>query len=118
MYSAIILAAGSGTRLGLGYNKLLYKIDDKTIIEKTVEVFKNDNDCHETILVISKDDEMTMKELCIFTEGFREPVGGVNRYRRKIAISLPSRLCKESLICVVEYGCPVIGFELSRVRER
>lgn len=63
MYSAVILAAGSGTRLGLGYNKLLYKIDDKTIIEKTVNVFKKDIDCKEIILVISKDDEYSMKKL-------------------------------------------------------
>ena len=40
--------------------------------------------------------QMTMTELCVFTEGFREPMVGVNRYGRKIAISLLSRLCKES----------------------
>ena len=42
---------------------------------------------------------MTVKELCIFTEGFREPVVGVNRYGWKIAISLLSRLCKELHTC-------------------
>ena len=52
MYSAVILAAGSGTRLGLGYNKLLYKLDEETIIEKTVSVFEKDIDCKEIILVI------------------------------------------------------------------
>ena len=38
---------------------------------------------------------MTVKELCFFSEGFREPVVGVNRYGWKVAISLLSRLCKE-----------------------
>lgn len=63
MYSAVILAAGSGTRLGLGYNKLLYKLDDQTIIEKTVSVFEKDIDCKEIILVISKNDEQVMKDI-------------------------------------------------------
>ena len=63
MYSAVILAAGSGTRLGLGYNKLLYRLDDQTIIEKTVSVFENDNDCKEIILVISRNDEEKMKDI-------------------------------------------------------
>lgn len=63
MYSAVILAAGSGTRLGLGYNKLLYKLENQTIIEKTVSVFEMDKDCKEIILVISKADEEAMKGL-------------------------------------------------------
>ena len=62
---------------------------------------------------------MTVKELCFFTEGFREPVVGVNRYGRKIAISLLSRLYEECfLACVVEYGCPVIGFGLKDMSPR
>ena len=62
-YSAVILAAGSGTRVGLGYNKLLYKIDEETIIEKTVKVFEQDASCSEIILVISKNDEKDMRSL-------------------------------------------------------
>ena len=37
---------------------------------------------------------MTVTELCFFSEGFREPVVGANRYGGKLAISLPSRLCE------------------------
>ncbi len=37
-YSAMILAAGSGQRCGLGYNKLLYRFDDgETILEKVLK---------------------------------------------------------------------------------
>ncbi|MGN1344242.1 MAG: 2-C-methyl-D-erythritol 4-phosphate cytidylyltransferase [Traorella sp.] len=77
MYSAIILAAGSGTRLNLGYNKLLYQIDEETIIEKTVNVFKNDSDCDEIILVISPNDEIKMKEL--FKNSVKYTYGGSTR---------------------------------------
>ena len=77
MYSAVILAAGSGTRLGLGYNKLLYKIDGKTIIEKTVSVFRNDDDCQEIVLVISPNDEYSMKK--IFGDRVKYTFGGSTR---------------------------------------
>ncbi|MFV0499699.1 MAG: IspD/TarI family cytidylyltransferase [Bacilli bacterium] len=40
MKTVIILAAGSGSRCNLGYNKLLYKISNKMLIEYTLEKFK------------------------------------------------------------------------------
>ena len=36
---AIILAAGSGRRLGLGYNKMLLKLGDRTVLEHTLLAF-------------------------------------------------------------------------------
>ena len=32
-YSAVVVAAGKGTRMNLGYNKVYYKIDDRCILE-------------------------------------------------------------------------------------
>ncbi len=55
--SLIILAAGKGTRVELGYNKLLYKINKKTILEHTIDIFKNIEIFNEIIIVISKEDE-------------------------------------------------------------
>lgn len=55
-YSVIIPCAGSGKRMNLGYNKLLYRLDDETVIEKTVNIFKNEANCIQIILVVSKDD--------------------------------------------------------------
>lgn len=76
-YSAVILAAGSGLRVGLGYNKLLYKLDEETIIEKTVKVFENDKDCQEIILVISQSDSESMKN--IFKNRVSYVYGGATR---------------------------------------
>lgn len=59
MYSLIIVAAGSGSRCGLGYNKLLYKINGKTLIEYTVSKFS----CDDITLVVSNEDEEIMKSL-------------------------------------------------------
>lgn len=76
-YSAIILAAGSGNRMGLGFNKLLYSLDHQTIIEKTVQVFEQDQDCTQIILVISNQDLIQMKQL--FHERVEYVIGGAQR---------------------------------------
>lgn len=50
---AVILAGGSGERLGLGYPKQFAKVAGKTILEHTVEVFQGHDEIDE-ILVVSK----------------------------------------------------------------
>ncbi|WP_088044580.1 2-C-methyl-D-erythritol 4-phosphate cytidylyltransferase [Bacillus sp. EAC] len=55
-YKVIIPAAGSGSRMGAGFNKLFLKIKNTPIIELTIRVFGEDKACNEIILSI-KDDE-------------------------------------------------------------
>lgn len=51
-YSVIIVAAGSGTRMKLGYNKVYAKLKDgRSILETTISVFLNDSDCSQIIVV-------------------------------------------------------------------
>lgn len=64
-YTALIVAAGSGSRVGLGYNKLLYKFEDgRTILEQTVSIFMEDQRCKQIIVVSSSDDMETFTKLC------------------------------------------------------
>lgn len=63
MYSAVITAAGSGTRAGLGYNKMLYKMDGVTLIEKSVAIFANNSLFDDIIVTVSKNDLDTYKQL-------------------------------------------------------
>lgn len=45
-YSTIIVAAGRGERMKLGFNKVYAKLEDgKTILEHAMEVFLQDEDC-------------------------------------------------------------------------
>ena len=55
MFSVIIPAAGSGSRTSLGYNKLLYKFGNITILEKTISAFFRD-DVDKIIIATSKED--------------------------------------------------------------
>lgn len=64
-YTALVVAAGSGSRVGLGYNKLLYKFENgKTILEETVSIFMKDERCKQIIVVSSSDDMETFTRLC------------------------------------------------------
>ncbi|MGN1389113.1 MAG: 2-C-methyl-D-erythritol 4-phosphate cytidylyltransferase [Bulleidia sp.] len=60
-YSAVIVAAGSGTRMKLGYNKAYYRLDDRTILEHTMDIFLSDPDCCEVVVVT--DSETFRKEI-------------------------------------------------------
>lgn len=59
-YSCVIVAAGSGSRTGLTYNKVFHKIDNKTVIEHSVANFNKDKDCKQIVIVVN------LKELNIF----------------------------------------------------
>ncbi len=56
-YSVLIVAAGSGTRMNLGFNKVYAVMKNgKTILETTISVFKKDPDCNEIIVVTDRED--------------------------------------------------------------
>lgn len=51
-YAAVIVAAGSGTRMKLGYNKVYAKMrDERTILNHTLDVFRADRDCIQIVIV-------------------------------------------------------------------
>jgi 2-C-methyl-D-erythritol 4-phosphate cytidylyltransferase len=54
--TAIILAAGSGKRTGLKYNKVLYEINGKKLIDYSIDKFKEFPSINEIILVVSPDE--------------------------------------------------------------
>ncbi len=78
MYSVIILAAGKGTRLNLGYNKVLYQIKNKTILEYSVDFFLQDQDFTEIVIVVNKHDEIQIKEL-FNSKNIKIAYGGITR---------------------------------------
>ena len=45
-YSALVLAAGSGSRMKLGYNKIFYELSDgRTVLDHALEIFREDERC-------------------------------------------------------------------------
>lgn len=62
-YSVVVVAAGKGTRMGLDYNKLFVEIEpEKTILDKTLDIFLKDGKCRQIIVVTNDDDIQILKE--------------------------------------------------------
>lgn len=57
--------------MGLGFNKVYYKLNDKTILENTINAFKQDGECKEIIVVTEKElfDEYIHDDSIVVTEG-------------------------------------------------
>lgn len=79
-YSVVIPCAGMGKRMGLGYNKLFYKMEGKkTVIEKTVDIFITDENCVQIVLVISPQDQEEFKNLFAAAKKVEWCLGGKER---------------------------------------
>lgn len=95
-YTAIILAAGSGKRSGLDFNKILYKIKGKMLIEYSLDFFTNDTNCFEILLIVSNDDyEFCSKR---FTNHKVQVVHGGETRRDSVRLALSHSVCNEVII--------------------
>ncbi|MFA7075672.1 MAG: 2-C-methyl-D-erythritol 4-phosphate cytidylyltransferase [Candidatus Izemoplasmatales bacterium] len=78
MFSVIILAAGKGERLNLGYNKVLYDIKGKTILEYSVDYFLNDSTFSDVFVVVNEKDLLHIKEV-LHGKNVKFVLGGITR---------------------------------------
>lgn len=62
-YTAIVLAAGQGKRMGAGHNKQFININDKPLVLHTLAVFERDTWCEEIILVTNEQEREQMEAL-------------------------------------------------------
>lgn len=62
-YTVIIPAAGLGSRMGLGFNKVLLEIGGEPVIKRTVMHFVNDADCTAVHLAVRAEEVGVMNEL-------------------------------------------------------
>ena len=62
-YSVIVLAAGNGKRSGLEFNKVLYEINGKKILDYSIDVFLLDEKCKQIVLVASATEHDSLTHL-------------------------------------------------------
>lgn len=63
-YSAIILAAGKGSRTNLEYNKVFYKFSDgQVLLLKTLSRFLDDRNCTQIVIVSTPDEIEIIQEM-------------------------------------------------------
>lgn len=78
-YSAIILAAGKGSRTNLEYNKVFYKFSDgQVLLLKTLSRFLDDKSCTQ-IVIVSTPDEIEIIQEMIDDERITYTYGGETR---------------------------------------
>jgi len=78
LVSAIIVAAGSGTRMNAGKNKVFLELLGKTILERAVSVFESCNKVSE-IIVVTNETEEAEKILSEYKKVKAIVKGGENR---------------------------------------
>jgi len=61
--TAILLAAGKGTRFGAGYNKVFVEIKQKPIIYYSIKAFLNHKDIDELIIVINEEEKARIEKI-------------------------------------------------------
>ncbi|MCL2559219.1 MAG: 2-C-methyl-D-erythritol 4-phosphate cytidylyltransferase [Turicibacter sp.] len=109
MYSVIIPAAGTGSRMGLGYNKLLYKVAGRTVIEHTVAKFFNDIKCKQIILTVSPEDQDKMERLFGNQPRTSLVIGGKTRQE---SIYNALELVKEATVLIHDGARPFVTEEI------
>ncbi|MFT8389645.1 MAG: 2-C-methyl-D-erythritol 4-phosphate cytidylyltransferase [Sporolactobacillus sp.] len=80
-YQVVIVAAGSGRRMGAAENKVLLRLKGKPVICRTVHVFEADPECERIVLVVKKSEQSLFRQLMeqehlhtplLFADGGRE----------------------------------------------
>lgn len=107
-YSCVILAAGSGSRTGLNYNKVFYKLNDKTVIENTIKPFDLDKDCRQIILVINPKEEHLFKKLNLSSKIQFAPGGS----RRQDSVSSGLSKVNEAYVMIHDGARPYISMDV------
>lgn len=79
MYQAILLAAGNSSRSGLGYNKVLYTLNNKPLIYTSAKNFINDDRCNKIFLVCKESELDTIKQIFENETKIEYVVGGNTR---------------------------------------
>lgn len=101
-YSCVICAAGSGTRLNLGYNKVFYPIHDgKTILDCTISVFEEDEDCNQIVVV-------TQKENFERIQGFRKVVLTEGSKTRSLSVFEGLKLVRNDVVMIHDGARPYV----------
>lgn len=78
-HSLVILSAGSGSRMNLGYNKMLHEVDGEIILNHTISKFLKFTEFKEIIVVINPKDEAIIKEKIIQDERIKITYGAKER---------------------------------------
>lgn len=108
-YSVIIVAAGSGTRMKLGYNKVYAELKDgRSILETSISDFQNDSDCKQ-IIVVTDPEEFSNQMKKEIIENVDVCKGGSTRQE---SVSNGLKLVKYQFVMIHDGARPFVNAEM------
>ena len=106
--SAIIVAAGKGTRIG--FDKMLYKIDGIPVVERSVRAFQQ-NALVDSIVVVAGDNIEDIKQICTYYDKVAAVVKGGSQRAESVANGLAAITC-DGLVAVHDGARPFVSDEI------
>lgn len=114
--SAIIVAAGSGSRLGRTEPKAFVKLREKTLLSYSLAIVSEVNDIHELVVAVPRDTERTARRE-VQAVGLRIPVkitsGGAER-QDSVRLALALTSAESDLIIIHDAARPFATADLFR----
>ncbi|MFM2294927.1 MAG: hypothetical protein RLZZ350_1340 [Verrucomicrobiota bacterium] len=114
MNAAIIVAAGKGTRMGAGVDKLWLEVAGRPVVAHTWQRFEDAADVDEIILVVREGMQPEFQKLAVqfgFKKTFRLVVGGAER-QDSVWNGLAALSAKTEIIAIQDGARPCTSAEL------
>ena len=114
MNSAILVAAGKGTRMGAGVDKLFLEVAGRPVVAHTWQRFEDANCIGEIILVVRQERRRTFEELAAkfhFQKPFRIVTGGEER-QDSVWNGLEALLASAKVVAIHDAARPCVSGEL------
>lgn len=108
--TAIVVAAGKGIRLGLGFNKVYADIQGKPVLAYSLEVLEKNPDIAQIIVVVAENEANLAREVVEkynITKAKNIVLGGSTRFR-SVAAALPYISCKSDIVLVHDAARPLL----------
>lgn len=107
MFDAIILMAGRGSRTGLKFNKVLYKIEGKPIFRYSLEEFLSCDDCKKVVLVVNKNELEDIREAIIDLDSSRIEIAFGGDLRQD-SVASGIEKCSSKIVLIHDGARPLV----------
>ena len=108
--TAIVLAAGRGERLGLGFNKVFAELSGRPVVVRSLEIFENIPEVAQTIVVSAAGEEEQIRALVekYAIKKVKTIVAGGSTRSRSVAAALPYISCCSDWILIHDGARPLL----------
>lgn len=112
--TAIIAAGGSGSRMGLDFNKIFLTVEDKPILAYTLDVFES-ADCIDSVILVHREADKDLCEEIIREFGYKKVIaviqGGATR-QESVRNGLSAVPSSSDIVLIHDAARPLVTEEM------